>query len=163
MSQLLMQTVAEKGDGIFNINQRFTMSLENNDIQEMVDTLNSLLSSIPFDDYTNAAKQSKQYKLSIQEWLYRSMFLAFLRGMGILVFGEMHNSKGREDMVIVSYGRTLVLELKVALQGDAPEDKLEEALSQIASRDYGAEYPAASKLALVVEDSKRQISLWQET
>jgi hypothetical protein len=55
--------------------------------------------------------------------------------------------------------------MKVALR-DAPpsenaEAKLKEAVEQMVTQRYGAQYKRATRLAMVVDDAERQISKWQ--
>ncbi|MDR0909491.1 MAG: ATP-binding protein [Spirochaetaceae bacterium] len=164
LSALLVESFTAEHD-IFNLDKRFKYAFESGDMEGVVESFNALLRSIPYDDYTQAAQQSfrlRCFKFTPQEGLYRSILLSFLRGTGTLAFGELHNSNGREDLVVAATGKTLVIELKVAYEGEDPKAKLAEALAQFQSRDYGAEYPDAFRLALVVEDSERQITQWQD-
>ena len=127
----------------------------------IVSVFNRLLASIPYDDFSQAARKSisdNDYEFKPQEWLYRSTILAFLRGCGVVVFAEMHTSLGRPDIVIAHKGKTWVIELKVAYEGENPARKAEEAYRQIIDKNYAAPYSDAVCVAMAIDDSLRQIT-----
>jgi hypothetical protein len=168
LSALFTANSLDQPDSYFGYKLSLFDALEAMNIDEIVSIFNQLYQGMPFDDYTSGAKQSillKDKGYTVQEWLYRSTLLAFLRGVGIVTFGEMHNAKGREDIVISYRKRIVVLELKVA-EKDAPpsenaDAKLEQAVEQIITHRYGAQYKAATRLALVIDDAERQITRWR--
>jgi hypothetical protein len=129
------------------------------DIEDLIDTFNRLLASIPHNDYDGAAKQdikNKGYEMTAQEWLCRSCLLTFLRGCGVLVYGELQSSKGRADLVI-EYGKSfLVIEIKMLPY------TAEDALKQIIDNGYAKLYPNAKMLGLSIDGEKRQIVEWKE-
>jgi len=98
------------------------------------------------------------YDMKPQEWLYRSNIISFLRGCGVLVFAEMHTNKGRSDIVLSHKGKTWVIELKVAYEGESPAKKAEEALRQIMENNYAKPYPNAVCVGMVIDDTLRQIT-----
>ncbi|MDR2579453.1 MAG: hypothetical protein LBC85_00465 [Fibromonadaceae bacterium] len=54
-----------------------------------------------FNDFDGAAKQNikyQGYKMTAQEWLCRSCLLAFLRGCGVVVSGEVQTNRGKADL-----------------------------------------------------------------
>jgi hypothetical protein len=119
------------------------------------------LASIPYDDFSSAARENiliKGYNFPVHEWLYRSTILAFLRGCGVLVFGEMHTNKGRSDLVLSHKGKIWVIEIKVAYNGESPKLKAEEAYRQIVDKNYAKPYPDAVCIGLAIDDSLRQIT-----
>jgi hypothetical protein len=125
------------------------------------------LASIPYDDFAKSAskrisEEEMFYSLHAHEWLYRSSLLAFFRGAGIMAFGEMHTNKGRSDIVLTNRGRTFVLEIKVAYTSEEISIKLAEAKKQILSCNYAASYPDAISLALIIDDTQRQIAVSEE-
>jgi hypothetical protein len=129
--------------------------------EKVVSAFNRLLASIPFDDFTGAAKQSisdNDYNIKPQEWLYRSTILAFLRGCGVVVIAEMHTNLGRADLVVSRKGKTWVIEIKVACEGENPAQKAEEALRQIVDKHYAKPYPNAVCIGLAIDDTVRQIT-----
>jgi hypothetical protein len=136
--------------------------MENGNVDAFVRILNELLSAIPYDDYTRAALQKVEIdnlKIPAQEWLYRSTILAFVRGTGIKIQGEVHSSKGRADLVITTYNNiTWVIEIKIAFKSDDVASKLSEAITQFKENDYSKPYENAKSIALVIDDTKRQIT-----
>jgi hypothetical protein len=159
MSALLTQNIlAEKTN---NFQSELMTALIFEDVDKVVEVINCLLAGIPYDDFTNAAKQNiyqNRYKFPVQEWLYRSTILAFLRGCGVAVVAEMHTNLGRADLVVAHRGKTWVIEIKVAYEGESPAKKAEEALRQIVEKNYAKPYPDAVCVGLAIDDSLRQIT-----
>jgi hypothetical protein len=100
-------------------------------------------------------------EISAHEWLYRSTILAFLRGSGVLAFGEMHGSRGRSDLIVSYAGIVYVIEFKVARDDDC-DAKAEEALKQLNDNQYAAPYANAKKLGIAINDKTRQVGAWVE-
>jgi hypothetical protein len=139
----------------------FLIGLERVMYDLVISVFNRLLASIPYDDFTQAAQQSvlfNNYNFSVQEWLYRSTILAFLRGCGVVVVAEMHTNLGRADLVVTHKGKTWVIELKVAYAGECPAQKAEEAYRQIIDKNYAKPYPDAICIGIAIDDTVRQIT-----
>ena len=162
MSSLVAQNILqEKGENYNGITNRVFIALLQNNFDLFKEALNSLLASIPYDDFTSAAKENiliNGYKFPAQEWLYRSTIFAFLRGCGVVVAAEMHTNLGRADLVVSHKGKTWVIEIKVAYEGESPEKKAEEAFRQIIDKNYAKPYPDAVCIGLAIDDSLRQIT-----
>jgi len=165
MSELAYKNMLQSGgDQYIDICAPLQRALFEGNSKLFVDTLDSLLASIPYDDYAAAAKQGLAHTgldLSIQEWLYRSNILAFLRGCNVLAFGELHGSKGRSDLQIMHKGIPWVIEIKVARNDDCAV-KAAEALKQISDNRYDGPYKNAKKLGIAIDDKKRRIGEWVE-
>jgi hypothetical protein len=159
MSQLLTRNIT---DNRYNDYRTFLLaSLIDGNIGAFVETVNSLLAGIPYDDFAGAGKQNimvNNYRFQAQEWLYRSTILAFMRGCGVATVAEMHTNRGRADLVISHRGNTYAIELKVAYKSEDVSAKLAKAVEQITANSYLAPYPGAAGLALVIDDTKRQIT-----
>jgi hypothetical protein len=126
-----------------------------------MDVFNSLLASIPYDDYSKSLQQEVKvqgFTFPVQEWLYRSTLLAFLRGCGLVVQAEMHTNRGRADLVLKHKGQTWILELKVAYNGESAAAKAEEAYKQIFEKNYDKPYQNPICLGLAIDDEKREIT-----
>jgi hypothetical protein len=161
MSELLAQNILSAGNSFEDLRQHALLAMEDRDEKELVKAFNALLSSIPYDDFAKAGELSvrrSRLDISVQEWLYRSSILAFLRGCGVAVFAEMHTNLGRPDLVVRHEGNTFVLELKVAYESDKVPAKLLEAEKQMKAKNYLVPYPGATGLALVIDDAKRLIT-----
>jgi hypothetical protein len=162
MSSLVAQNILQdKDDDYTYCRSDLLKGLMSVDYNKIVAVFNRLLASIPYDDFSNAAKQNVNisgYTFPAQEWLYRSTILAFLRGCGVVVVAEMHTNLGRADLVVTHKGKTWVIEIKVAYEGESPTQKAEEALRQIVDMNYTKPYPDAICIGLAIDDSVRQIT-----
>ncbi|MDR3013206.1 MAG: ATP-binding protein [Chitinispirillales bacterium] len=162
MSELVCKNMVQPGNDFVDLRSPLLIALCDKDTELLIETLNRLLSGIPYNDYTDAAKQGmqqKNLKITTQEWLYRSTILAFLRGCGVLAFGEMHNSQGRSDMLVIHKNIPWIIEIKVAKDDDSAA-KAQEAMKQINDRQYDAPYQNAKKVAIAIDDKARQIEEW---
>ncbi|GBU20917.1 ATPase AAA [Fibrobacteres bacterium R8-0-B4] len=160
MSQLVyINIMRSRGDGgDWDISALFIKALVDGDCDLMIEMLNHLLASIPYDDYAKSAQQAiKLSGLHVQEWLYRSTILAFLRGCGVLVVGEMHTSKGRPDLLVCHKGTAWIIEIKVAYNDDG-KALAQEALDQINARQYADPFATAKKVGIAIDDKTRQIN-----
>jgi len=159
MSRLLTQNIV--GENAYNsIRDALLTALDDKDIELLIHVFNRLLAGIPYDDFTQAIKQFfwyKKLKFPVQEWLYRTSILSFLRGCDVQVTPEIHTNKGRADLVLVRKGVTWVIEIKVAYKDDKPEAKAEEARQQIEKGNYAKPYEHAVCVVLVIDDATRQI------
>jgi hypothetical protein len=162
MSALVAQNMLQHRDESYSHCRTDLLNgLINKNRDKVIGAFNRLLASIPYDDYTTAAKQSistHDYEMKPQEWLYRSSILSFLHGCGVVVAAEMHTNRGCPDLVISYRGNIWVIEIKVAYQGESAEIKAEEAYRQIIDRNYAKPYPAAFCIGLAIDDTVRQIT-----
>jgi hypothetical protein len=161
MSALLTQNILPVKNSFGNLQRLILHAMETKNAKEMENILNALLASIPYDDFAEAGRQNIQLNsldIQVQEWLYRSTILAFFRGCGVATVAEMHTNFGRADMVISYSGNTFVVELKVAYKSRDVPAKLTEAVNQMTLKNYSVPYPDATGLAMVIDDTKRQIT-----
>jgi hypothetical protein len=159
MSKLLTQNIVSE-NAYNNYRNTLLSALDDKDTDKLVLVLNRLLASIPYDDFTQAINQNfvfNDFKFPVQEWLYRSSILSFLRGCGVDVNPEIHTNMGRSDLVIAHRGVTWVIEIKVAYEGDKPATKTKEALRQMEDKNYAKPYTDAVSVVLVIDDATRQI------
>jgi hypothetical protein len=162
MSRLVAENMIQSGGGEFmDFRTPLIDALRENDCGLFIETINRLLASIPYDDYMNAAKYGRRKKMPAQEWLYRSTILAFLRGCGVLTFGEMHGSQGRSDLIVTCRGNTWIIEIKVAKDNDC-EAQAQEAMKQINDRQYAEPHKNGKKVGIAIDDNTRQIGGWVE-
>jgi len=162
MSKLVADNILQENGNTFgSYHRRLIHALQTNDFELFQDALNTLLASIPYDDFSKAAQESvifNNYKFPAQEWLYRSVILSFLRGCGVVVDAELHTHLGRPDLVISHNGHVWVIEIKVAYETQNAEQKADEAYRQIIDKQYAKPYPGAICLGLGIDDSARQIT-----
>jgi len=162
MSQLVTDNILQtNGNSFGSYHRRLFHSLQNNDYEIFKDSLNTLLASIPYDDFSKAAQESvmfNNYKFPAQEWLYRSTILSFLRGCGVVVAAELHTHLGRPDLVISHNDCVWVIEIKVAYEKQCATQKAEEAYKQIIEKQYAKPYQKAVCVGLGIDNSLRQIT-----
>ena len=160
MSRLLAANIVGNGAMVSFISD-ITAYMNNGSVDAVIDIFNELLAAIPYDDFSKAARQKvllENLKFPAQEWLYRSTLLAFVRGTGLRVQGEVHNNRGRADIVMTTYNNlTWIIEIKVAYTSEDVPAKLEEGKKQFRENDYSAPYANPTSIVLVIDDTKRQI------
>ena len=162
MSSLVYNNIMRSGgdDNFMDLRTPLLDALADGNSGLLLDTINRLLSSIPYDDYAKAAELAiKLSGIPAQEWLYRSTILAFLRGCGVLVFGELHSNKGRADLLVSHKGKAWIIEIKVAYNDDSAE-KAKEAITQINNKQYADQFKTAKKVGIAIDDKLRQIKEW---
>ena len=145
-------------DNFYNINNYATLSddiwesLEEENINKIVETFNKGLKGIPYDDYKDR-----------DEYWYRSLFLMLLNVAKITYFAEVHTYQGRSDVVIVFNDKIVVIEFKLAKKSKDVSIKREEGEHQIQDRDYASAYANTNKKIItavfVADDEKRQVIL----
>ena len=130
--------------------------LENGSVEEIINHLNNVLATIPYDKYPVK-----------NEAVLRALILMYLLGLRCDVRAEQHNIKGRSDILINFPKRRVVMELKFSQDGTDVDKLLEDGLEQIKTRQYGIENPEDRELvqfACVFNGSEktRQISSYKE-
>ena len=95
----------------------------------------SVTHSVPYDNYPITS-----------EAMVQSLIQAYLRGAGFDVLSEVHEAKGRADLVVNTGNRRIVFEFKYAQNETEAKAKLSEAVEQIKSRDYGNILPKKNEL-----------------
>ena len=162
MSELVTQNIFQyKDESYSKFRTDLLTGLKNKNSEMMIAAFNRLLASIPYDDFTAAARQNistNNYAMKPQEWLYRTAIFGFLQGCGVVVAAEMHTHKGRPDLVVSFRGNVWVIELKVAYQGESAEEKAGEAYRQIIEKNYATPYLDAFCIGLGIDDTMRQIT-----
>jgi hypothetical protein len=160
MSSLLAENILGSRAEAENSRQSLRQCLMTGDANGVVEELNRLLASIPYDDYSRAAMDTvkrKRLGMNAGEWLFRSTILSYLIGMGLDVDAEPHSSAGRADIRIKFKERVWIIEIKVA-RGESTGKTADEAMKQIISKDYAARYRRATLLAIAIDDERRCIT-----
>ncbi|MDR2578252.1 MAG: ATP-binding protein, partial [Chitinispirillales bacterium] len=165
MSELVTKNIIQSGGGEFmDFRTPLITALAGGKSKLLIETFNRLLASIPYDHYVGAAKQAVELsdvEITTQEWLYRSTILAFLRGCGVLTFGEMHGNQGRSDLIVTCRSVTWIIEIKIAKNNDC-EAQAQEAMKQINDRQYAEPHKNGKKVGIAIDDNTRQIGGWVE-
>jgi hypothetical protein len=167
MSKLLAMNIVslDKQNNYLNFEKELRNSLFFKDINGLKSVFNRFLALIPYDDFRGAAEQNisiEGVRLPVQEWLYRSCLFSFLQGCGLVAHAEVHQAKGRPDLVLAYKKDFFIIEIKVANKSEDVQAKLTEAETQIREKEYIKPYPNAICLAMVIDDTQRQIVKCEE-
>ena len=107
-------------------NEKGINIIEEGTIDDIFSLLNTIVNSVPYDNYPISS-----------EAMVQSLIQAYLRGSGFDVLSELHEAKGRADLIVNTDNRRIVFEFKYANNDTEAKSKLSEAIEQIKSRDYG--------------------------
>ena len=116
-------------------NEKGINIIEEGTIDDIVSLLNTIVNSVPYDNYPISS-----------EAMVQSLIQAYLRGSGFDVISELHEAKGRADLIVNTDNRRIVFEFKYANNDTEAKSKLSEAIEQIKSRDYGNVLPVKNEL-----------------
>ena len=109
--------------------------LEVGTVDNIISLFNSALNSVSYDNYPIVSESSVQNMLKL-----------YLLGAHQEVLSEVHEAKGRADLIVNTDNRRIVFEFKYAQNESESKAKLSEAVEQIKSRDYGNILPKRNKL-----------------
>lgn len=115
----------EKGENLFEIGS----------FEDIINLLNSIMHSVPYDNYPIVSEVAVQNSIRL-----------YLAGAGMEAKSEVHEAKGRADLILETDNRRIVFELKFAQNDEEAKIKLKEAVEQIKSRDYGNILPVKKEL-----------------
>ena len=104
-------------------------------VEDIISLLNNMVNTVTYDAYPLNSE------LSVQNYVK-----AYLLGAKQNVFSEIHQAKGRADLMIETNKRRIVIEFKYAKDETEAKAKLSEAIEQIKTRDYGNIMPRKDEL-----------------
>ena len=104
-------------------------------VEDIISLLNTMVNTVTYDAYPLNSESSVQNYVK-----------AYLLGAKQNVFSEVHQAKGRADLMIETNKRRIVIEFKYARNETEAKAKLSEAIEQIKSRDYGNIVPRKNEL-----------------
>ena len=104
-------------------------------VEDIIRLLNTMVNTVTYDAYPLNSESSVQNYVK-----------AYLLGAKQNVFSEVHQAKGRADLMIETNKRRIVIEFKYAQNETEAKAKLSEAIEQIKSRDYGNIVPRKNEL-----------------
>ena len=104
-------------------------------VEDIISLLNTMVNTVTYDAYPLNSESSVQNYVK-----------AYLLGAKQNVFSEIHQAKGRADLMIETNKRRIVIEFKYAQNETEAKAKLSEAIEQIKSRDYGNIVPRKNEL-----------------
>ena len=109
--------------------------LEEGSVDDIIKLFNSALNTVSYDDYPIASESSVQNMLKL-----------YLLGAHQEVLSEVHEAKGRADLIVNTEVKRIVFEFKYAQNETEAKAKLSEAVEQIKTRDYGNILPKKGEL-----------------
>ena len=109
--------------------------LEVGTVDDIINLFNSALNSVSYDNYPIVSESSVQNMLKL-----------YLLGAHQEVLSEVHEAKGRADLIVNTDNRRIVFEFKYAKNETEAKAKLSEAVEQIKTRDYGNILPKKNEL-----------------
>ena len=104
-------------------------------VEDIISLLNTMVNTVTYDAYPLNSESSVQNYVK-----------AYLLGAKQNVFSEIHQAKGRADLMIETNKRRIVIEFKYAKDETEAKAKLNEAIEQIKTRDYGNIVPRKDEL-----------------
>ena len=104
-------------------------------VEDIISLLNTMVNTVTYDAYPLNSESSVQNYVK-----------AYLLGAKQNVFSEIHQAKGRADLMIETNKRRIVIEVKYAKDETETRKKLNEAVEQIKTRDYGNIVPRKDEL-----------------
>ena len=104
-------------------------------VEDIISLLNTMVNTVTYDAYPLNSESSVQNYVK-----------AYLLGAKQNVFSEIHQAKGRADLMIETNKRGIVIEFKYAKDETEAKAKLSEAIEQIKTRDYGNIVPRKDEL-----------------
>ncbi len=104
-------------------------------VEDIISLLNTMVNTVTYDAYPLNSESSVQNYVK-----------AYLLGAKQNVFSEIHQAKGRADLMIETNKRRIVIEFKYAKDETEAKAKLSEAVEQIKTRDYGNILPKKAEL-----------------
>ena len=104
-------------------------------VEDVISLLNTMVNTVTYDAYPLNSESSVQNYVK-----------AYLLGAKQNVFSEIHQAKGRADLMIETNKRRIVIEFKYAKDETEAKAKLSEAIEQIKTRDYGNIVPRKDEL-----------------
>ena len=109
--------------------------LDVGDVKDIVSLLNTIVNTVTYDNFPINSEAAVQNYVK-----------AYLLGAKQNITSEIHQAKGRADLMLETNKRRIVFELKYAENETEAKAKLDEAVEQIKSRDYGNILPLKDEL-----------------
>ncbi len=135
LNQLLIDYLTNQRQEKTRYRLKMQDSLRKNDLKGFLETLKTIFSSIPYNNYANKI-------ISKYEGYYSSVIFVYLMALGYDVIPEDVTNKGRIDLTLITKDKILIIEFKV--------DSKEEPINQIKERKYYEKYLNKNKKIYLV-------------
>ena len=128
----------------------FQEAIETGKVEKIMEKIESLLAGVPYDNISDVEYRERDAQIALY-------FIFTL--LGKFVHTEVHNNKGRADIIVHTDEVIYIFELKLWSAG-TPEDAIE----QIIAQGYATPYQASHKKVLLIgasfDEQKRNIGSW---
>ena len=128
----------------------FQDAIEAGDVAQVMNRIESLLAGVPYDNINDVQYRERDAQVALY-------FIFTL--LGKFVATEVHNNKGRADIIVHTDEVIYIFELKLWSAG-TPED----AIAQIEAQGYATPYQTSHKKVLLIgasfDEEKRNIGAW---
>lgn len=129
----------------------FQKAIETGEVEKMMAKIESLLAGVPYDNINDAQYRERDAQVAL--------FFIFTL-LGQFIETEVHNNKGRADIIVHTAETIYIFELKIWSAG-TPDD----AIAQIKAQGYATPYQASHKKLLLIgisfDEQKRNIGAWK--
>ena len=130
---------------------KFRQAIETGDVELMMENIEAILTGIPYDNINEVRYRERDAQVAL--------YIIFTL-IGKSVETEVHNLKGRADIIVHAHEVIYILELKLWSAGTP-----EEAIAQIRSQEYATRYKGTHKRILLIgasfDQEKRNIGAWK--
>ena len=128
----------------------FQEAIETGDVAQIMAKIEALLAGVPYDNINDVEYRERDAQVAL--------YLIFTL-LGKFVHTEVHNNKGRADIIVHTDEVIYIFELKLWSAG-TPEDAIE----QIIAQGYATPYQASHKKVLLIgasfDEEKRNLGSW---
>lgn len=125
--------------------------IESGDVAQMMKKIEALIAAVPYDNINDAEYRERDAQIAL--------FFIFTL-LGEYAATEVHNNKGRADLIVHTDEVIYIFELKLWSAG-TPDD----AIAQIKAQGYATPYQASHKKVLLIgasfDEEKRNIGEWK--
>ena len=125
--------------------------IESGDVAQMMKKIEALIAAVPYDNINDAEYRERDAQIAL--------FFIFTL-LGEYAATEVHNNKGRADLIVHTDEVIYIFELKLWSAG-TPDD----AIAQIKAQGYATPYQASHKKVLLIgasfDEEKRNIGAWK--
>ena len=132
VSRLFAEDICGVGSGLLGVHREFIAAFDSGDIAGVMEILNRLIASIPYNLFAN------------EEKYYHSVIYSMMASAGIDARAEDRSKAGSADIVVHRKGRYYVIEVKTAPDEAHCEKASGDAIAQIEKRGYHKKFPPES-------------------
>ncbi len=147
VSRLFAEDICGVGSGLLGVHREFIAAFDSGDIAGVMEILNRLIASIPYNLFAN------------EEKYYHSVIYSMMASAGIDARAEDRSKAGSADIVVHRKGLYYVIEVKTAPDEAHCEKASGDAIAQIERRGYHRKFPpeATTLIGVAIDLAGRKI------